>query len=576
MTFGEPMYLILILVPVLAFLFAWKKTKKRVSSIRVLTRKPVHVRWVFLFLLGLGTICIIFAVAHPRWGGTEVPVQSNDAQLVIVLDVSRSMAADDIAPDRLTAAKEALAEILTRLTNERVALVIFAGDALLRFPLTHDLNAAGNVISTLTTGSILLTKGTNTSAGLELAHSVSDPFSRSVKLILLLSDGEDFSKETFSVATRFKDGNSQFLVAGVGTPQGGMVRAVDRFNGKPYYLLEEDGSPVISKLNENTLLEIAQAAEGTYLGSDLSMVSDFVISSMSSLGNKTYSSHLVTQPVDRFQVFTLIALLLIVIATIFELRRGMSRYFLWLGFLCCSIFFFVSCASNAWSLNENAIQSWNAGNFEHSVTLLYEAQATEPTNAGISLNLSYALFSSGRYEESIEFAHRAINVGNEDIKAMAYHNLARARFKLEDLASALFALKQTLLINPDDEIARQDYEIIYKILHKLKDQPFEEQGEADAGQSKNEQSTQSQDRESGEQKTGKHGNTDARESSNLSRAEVQQLLESIDAEIRELRLSFGEVLSAEEAYAMLELIEERSRLAGLRTSTGLETDQSAR
>ena len=151
MTFGEPMYLVLILVPVLAFLFAWQKTRKRVSSIRVLTRKPVHVRWTFLVLLVLGTICIVFAAAHPRWGDTEVPVQFNDVQLVIVLDVSRSMAADDVAPDRLTVAKEVLAKILTKLTNERVALVIFSGDALLRFPLTHDLNAAGNVISTLTT-----------------------------------------------------------------------------------------------------------------------------------------------------------------------------------------------------------------------------------------------------------------------------------------------------------------------------------------------------------------------------------------------------------------------------------------
>ena len=576
MTFGEPMYLVLIFVPVLAFLFAWKKTRERVSSIRVLTRKPVHVRWAFLVFLVLGTICIVFAAAHPRWGGTEVPVQFNDVQLVIVLDVSRSMAADDVEPDRLTAAKEALVKILTKLTNERVALVIFSGDALLRFPLTHDLNAAENVISTLTTGSVLLTKGTNTSAGLELAHSVSDPIFQSAKLILLLSDGEDFSKETFLSATRFKDGSSKFLVAGVGTLQGGMIRAVDRFNGKPYYLLQKDGSPAISKLNENTLLKIAQAAGGTYLGSDLSIVPDFVISSMSSLGNKTYSLHLVSQPFDRFQVFTLIALSLIVIATIFELRRGMSRYFLWLGFLCCSIFFFVSCASNAWSLNENAIQAWNAGNFEHSVTLLYEAQATEPTNAGISLNLSSALLSSGRYEESIEFAHRAINVGNEDIKVMAYHNLARARFKLGDLASALLALKQTLLINPDDEIARQDYEIIYKILHKLKDEPFEKQGEVDAGQSKNEQSTQSQDRESGEQKTEEQGNTDVREASHLSRVEVQQLLESIDDQIKKLRLSFGEVLSAEEAYAMLELIEERSRLAGLQISIGLETDRQAR
>ena len=116
MTFGEPLYLLLIVFPGLALFFAWKKTKDRSLSFRALTREIVHIRWMSLVLLVLGTISIVVAIAQPRWGVSEVPVSEEGNQLIVVLDLSRSMAVDDVEPDRLTSAKDSITVSYTHLT----------------------------------------------------------------------------------------------------------------------------------------------------------------------------------------------------------------------------------------------------------------------------------------------------------------------------------------------------------------------------------------------------------------------------------------------------------------------------
>ena len=576
MTFGEPLYLLLIVLPGLALFFAWKKTENRSLGLQALTRETVRVRWMSLILLVLGTISIVVAIAQPRWGVTEVPLQEKGTQLIIVLDLSRSMAVDDVEPDRLTAAKGSIIQVLSNFTGGRVALIIFSGDAFLRFPLTRDLDAAANVIFTLTTGSILLEKGTNTSSGLELAYSIIDPLSESKQLVMLISDGEDFGEQTLHTASLFRRDKIQFLVAGVGTIEGGTVRAYDRFTGKPYYLIRDDGSPVISKLNEESLKNIARSAGGFYIGNDLSLLPPIVTSSIESISSKSHSANFILRPFNRFQVFTLVALVFFGVATILESRRVIARPFLWLGLLVCSLVIFVSCSSHAWTLNDRAIRAWDVGDFDRAATLLYEAHSLEPANAKISLNLSSALFLSGRYEESIDFAQRALDSGTEDLMVLAYQNLARARFELGDLWASLALFKQSLLLDPEDKNTRLDYEIVYTILYGSENQLSESQTQdnedgIDGGKAK-----QPRDQKTNKERTDKGKSIGMFEASDLSRGDIQQILEDMDVQIEKLQATFGEELTAEEAYALLKLIEERAQLAGLRTSVSLETNSEAR
>ena len=576
MTFGEPLYLLLIVFPGLALFFAWKKTKDRSLSFRALTREIVHIRWMSLVLLVLGTISIVVAIAQPRWGVSEVPVSEEGNQLIVVLDLSRSMAVDDVEPDRLTSAKDSIIQVLSNFIGGRVALVIFSGDAILRFPLTRDFDAAANVVSSLTTGSILLEKGTDTASGLELAHRIVDPLSDSKQLVILISDGEDFGDQTLQTASLFRREGVQFLVAGVGTTAGVTVRAYDRFTGRPYYLMRSDGSPVVSKLNEERLKDIARSAGGSYIGNDLSLLPPIVNSSIESISAKSHSPNFIKRPFNRFQVFTFIALVLFGVATILESRRVIARPFLWLGLLVCSVVIFVSCSSHAWTLNDRAIRAWDMGDLDRAATLLFEAHSLEPENAKISLNLSSVLFLSGRYEESIDFAQRTLDSGTEDLIVLAYQNLARSRFELGDLLASLALFKQSLLLDPDDKKTRLDYEIVYTILYGSENQMSEGemQDNKDAGDER--KGNQPQDHETKKEGTDTDKNISTLEVSDLSRADIQQLLEDMDVQIEKIRATFGEKLTAEEAYALLKLIEERARLAGLRTLVGLETNSEAR
>lgn len=242
----------------------------------------------------------------------------------------------------------------------------------------------------------------------------------------------------------------------------------------------------------------------------------------------------------------------------------------------CSVVIFISCSSHAWTLNDRAIRAWDMGDLDRAATLLFEAHSLEPENAKISLNLSSVLFLSGRYEESIDFAQQTLDSGTEDLIVLAYQNLARSRFELGDLLASLALFKQSLLLDPDDKKTRLDYEIVYTILYGSENQMSEGemQDNKDAGDER--KGNQPQDHETKKEGTDTDKNISTLEVSDLSRADIQQLLEDMDVQIEKIRATFGEKLTAEEAYALLKLIEERARLAGLRTLVGLETNSEAR
>jgi tetratricopeptide (TPR) repeat protein len=159
---------------------------------------------------------------------------------------------------------------------------------------------------------------------------------------------------------------------------------------------------------------------------------------------------------------------------------------------------------------------------------------------------------------------------------LAYQNLARARFELGDLWASLALFKQSLLLDPEDKNTRLDYEIVYTILYGSENQLSESQTQdnedgIDGGKAK-----QPRDQKTNKERTDKRKSIGMFEASDLSRGDIQQILEDMDVQIEKLQATFGEELTAEEAYALLKLIEERAQLAGLRTSVSLETNSEAR
>ena len=224
------------------------------------THSPVRRRMKEL-LVGAALLLSGLALARPQWGLTEDTTQRRGEDVVFVLDLSKSMLARDVQPSRLARAKLAILDYLHRQQGGRVGLVVFAGSAFLRCPLTLDYAAFEESV-TEASPEDLYVPGSDLARGIISAKNAFEKGAER-RVIVLLTDGEDLEKTGIKAAQEFaRDGVIVFAL-GVGTPAGSMVQ-IPQQNGQLGPLLDAQGQPVVSRLDEDTLRGIAEATGGSY------------------------------------------------------------------------------------------------------------------------------------------------------------------------------------------------------------------------------------------------------------------------------------------------------------------------
>ena len=418
LSFGRPLWLLLIPGALVLFPLAWVMATRAFNAAAALTREPPRPRRVATVVLALAVVLAALAAAQPRWGERSATVQTGGAQLVAVLDVSRSMGATDVAPSRLAAARTALAETFARLRGDRVALVVFAGDARLRFPLTRDLQAAATVVETVEGGTLLLERGTSAASGLDVALELFDEETSGGRLVLLVSDGESLGGDPSASAAALAAEGIDVLVAGVGTPSGGPVPIRNPVTREMEPLMNDDGEPVITRLDEAGLRAIARAGDGRYLGADLAALPGAVRARVAGLDQATYGATTISLPTERFHWFALAALALVLLGTAIEWRAFVRwRSAPALAAVVGLALALSACATAAYNLNERALEAVDEGDLDTAIELLYEAQAEDPRDGRIALNLAAVLDQAGRYEEAVGAARRALNDRDSEVAA---------------------------------------------------------------------------------------------------------------------------------------------------------------
>ncbi len=215
-------------------------------------------------LLCLGTLTLFLALLHPRWGLIQETVHQRSRDVLIALDISRSMLTADVAPNRLTCAQHALKHLINRLSSDRIALILFCDKARSYCPLTRDKELACMFLDTidptcLGTGSTRLDQPIY--AAIEQCKRAPD---KKQRLLVLATDGEDFSGSLESVKTAAQQEHVNILVLGVGTSQGAPIALKNEAGASTGYLKDEQGHVVISKLNEQALQQLAQETGGIY------------------------------------------------------------------------------------------------------------------------------------------------------------------------------------------------------------------------------------------------------------------------------------------------------------------------
>lgn len=413
-------------------------------------------------LFGLAALAAIVAAAQPQWGTKESRVPRNGADLVVVMDISRSMDARDVAPSRLQAAKDTVAATLARLGGDRVGLVVFAGSARTRFPLTTDFAAANQVIESLATGVVFVQGGSSAGLGLEEAVNLLSDQSSSGRVILLLTDGDDLGGDPAPSALLVAESGADLLVAGVGTADGATIPVMDFRTRTEQPLVNAAGEPIVTRLNEPFLRALAVAAGGRYLGSDLAVVPGVVDGRLQALERAQIDARPTTIPIERHQYFAGAALALLVLGALAERigrggwRRGVA--------VAATMFLLSGCATSAYEANEAGRDALEHGDAALAIEKFLEVQVARPDDPDIAINLAAAYHAAGRFEEAIFSARRALASNSPETRARAYASIGHHQFSAERLPEALEAFRRSLLEVPTDE-ARHDYEVVLRLLY---------------------------------------------------------------------------------------------------------------
>jgi len=321
----------LVLVPLLIIIFMlvrrWKKKalasfgeKGVISRImpQVSSSRPTL---KFIFFIVAYTLLII-GLADPQVGNHIDEVKKKGADIMIVLDVSNSMLSQDYAPSRLENAKRALAQLIDNLHEDRIGIIVFAGEPYVQMPITTDYSAAKIFLNTINTGMVPV-QGTAIGAAIDLGVKSFDYKDGTGKAIILMTDGENHEDDAITAAQNAHDKGVVVHVIGFGSPQGAPVPIYE--NGKQNgFHLDSAGHTVISKLNEDMCKQIAVAGNGVYIrATDANSGLGIVMDQVHKMKQKTYDSKSFKDFEDRFQFFMAIALFLFIAEFFISNRKSL-------------------------------------------------------------------------------------------------------------------------------------------------------------------------------------------------------------------------------------------------------------
>ena len=312
---------LLLVLPAMTLIFIitrrWQKSaRNKYASIdllsqiipRISKRKPL----VKFGLYGFAYFLLIIAVANPQIGTKLEEIKREGVDIIIALDVSNSMMAEDLKPNRLARAKRAIEKLVENLKSDRIGIVVFAGDAFIQLPITSDYSAAKLYTSTINTKTVP-TQGTSLGTAIEKCISSLEHDDANNKAIIVISDGENHEDDPLGAAKKAAGRGIFIHTIGMGSPKGAPIPTYNGTN-RVGYKLDKEGTTVISKLDESILKEIASEGQGVYVRATNSSTGlRTIFDEINRMEKKEYEAKQYTDYEDRFQPFISIALLVLLI-----------------------------------------------------------------------------------------------------------------------------------------------------------------------------------------------------------------------------------------------------------------------
>jgi Ca-activated chloride channel family protein len=507
LSFGQPWVLnFLWLLPLVAGLFWWAERRRRALIGRIVAPKlramlagnTSPLRRLFRGACMLGALSLlIVAMAEPRLGYDSLEVPHRGRDVIIAMDVSRSMLATDVAPSRLQRAKLLAEDLISELGGDRIGLVAFAGSAFLQAPLTLDHGAVLSALDEMDTD-IIPRGGSNLAAAIrtsEDAFTKAEGFSRA---IIIISDGEELDADGLNAARDAATDGVRIFTVGVGSPEGSEIPL-----GPGEFVRDASGKIVQSKLDATRMKEIAEVTGGFYTPLDDRAAQLLAKDGIGKMAEGDISVESSRRPIERYQWPLGAAIALLVLqALVGERRRtpvAAAAAALWLV-----------CGAPAWA---SGLSSYEQGNYEEARRQFEARLKMEPDAPELQLNAGAAAYRMKDYAKASQYFSKAMLSPEPALRSSAEFNLGNTLFrqgegqedkekKISDWQDAIAQYDAALKTRPDYTEARENKERVEQLLEQLEKEQEQQQDKKQdqKDQQKQDQQQQQQDQQQDQQK----------------------------------------------------------------------------
>ena len=471
--FEDPIYLYaLVLIPLLAILrfLLIRQQKKRLRKfgdrelVRQLTPDVSRFRPLVKYSLLLTALALLIVmIARPQFGTKINREKRTGIETIIALDVSNSMLAEDVAPSRLDRSKMMVENLVDNFTNDKIGLIVFAGDAFIQLPITSDYVSAKMFLSSISP-SMIATQGTDIAKAISMASHSFTQQEGVGKAIIVITDGEDHEGGALEAAKEAKDKGMRVYILGVGSTKGAPIPT-----GNGDYMKDNTGQTVMTGLNEQMCREIAQAGGGAYIHvENNSNAQDQLDHELNKLAKKEIESTVYSDYDEQFQAVGILVLLLLIIEICIldvknPLLKNVSLFKRNKKVVAILIALLVSTTIQAQTdrlLVRQGNKQFRAGNYAEAEVSYRKAVEKNPRNAQAIFNLGNALLGQRKDSAAVSQFEQAAKLETNPIrKSQAYHNIGVVCQGQKQFAQAIEAYKESLRNNPADDETRYNLEL---------------------------------------------------------------------------------------------------------------------
>jgi Ca-activated chloride channel family protein len=455
-------------------------------------------RMIKRVILVLAVAAIFVALARPQMGFQWKEVKRKGIDILIAVDTSKSMLAEDVKPNRLERSKFGIMDFVSKLEGDRVGLLPFAGTAFLMCPLTLDYDAFRNSLEALDT-EIIPQGGTDLASAIDEAEAAFQNDANH-KILVLVTDGEDLEGEALSAATEAKNRGLTIFTVGVGTPSGELIPLIS--GGKNgAFVKDEKGRPVKSSLDETMLRKIAETTGGRYepLGQQAEGLEAIYREKLSLVPKQDLAERMQRVPIERFQWPLMLALILLlaefaisdrkrnrknfpVIKTAYRRIPKMGRA---AGATSIAVLVLLAIVflgfRGAHASPGSAEAAYKAGNFDLAVEGYKSETEKAPEDPQLQFNLGTAAYKGKQYPEALKSFERSLNVQDINLQNQSYYNMGNTLYRqgertekqnpqetIKNWQASIKVYENALKLKPEDQDAKFNRDFVKKRLEKLK------------------------------------------------------------------------------------------------------------